>query len=178
VEQNLCIPDGRTRRYADRNLTSLQEILLVQVPLPLPASQVFAMPVEADDLLAGAVRYAETLQRVCDSPPVFDLIHLGLGSDGHTASLVPGDPALRVKDRDTAATGVYHNRRRMTLTYPLINRARRILWLVTRTAKAAVLERLQQGDETMPAALIERQRAEVYADQDAGGSRSSAVSTL
>ena len=69
------------------------------------------------------------------SPPVLDLVHLGLGPDGHTASLVPGDAVLSVTDADVALTGIYQGRRRMTLTYPAINRARRILWVVTGSEK-------------------------------------------
>ena len=80
------------------------------------------------------------------SPPVLDIVHLGLGPDGHTASLVPGDSVLDVTDADVALTGVYQGRRRMTLTYPILNRARRVLWVVTGSDKAGPLAKLLKGD--------------------------------
>ena len=113
----------------DRNLKHLRESLLPQALLS--PGQIHAMPVEEIDLEAAAAHYARTLEQIAGSLPVLDLAHLGLGSDGHTASLVPGDPVLQVQDKDVALTGVYMGRRRMTLTYPMLNRSRRILWLVT-----------------------------------------------
>jgi len=118
---------------------------------------------------AACMRYAQTLLEIAGSPPVLDLVHLGLGPDGHTASLVPGGPVLDVKDADVALTGIYQGRRRMTLTYPIINRSRRVLWLVTRSAKAGMLSRLQAGDVSIPAGRVSRDHAVVLADRDAAG---------
>jgi 6-phosphogluconolactonase/glucosamine-6-phosphate isomerase/deaminase len=98
---------------------------------------------------------------------VLDLAHLGLGPDGHTASLVPGDPVLDVTDADVALTGVYQGRRRMTLTYPMLNRARRIVWLVTGGEKAEMLARLGRGDQSIPAGRIDQHQALVLADHEA-----------
>ena len=151
----------------DRNLTHLRESLLQHAPLR--SEQIHAMPVESPDLEAAAKRYAAALQEIAGSPPVLDLVHLGLGPDGHTASLVPGDPVLNVTDSDVALTGVYQGRRRMTLTYPILNRARRILWLVTGQDKVAALARLREGDVTIPAGRIQRDAALVLADQAAAG---------
>jgi 6-phosphogluconolactonase len=149
----------------DRNLTHLREILLQHAPLP--PEQLHAMPVEDHDLELAAVHYAQTLRQAAGSPPVLDLAHLGLGPDGHTASLVPGDPVLDVSDRDVALTGVYQQRRRMTLTYPMLNRSRRILWLVTGNEKAEMLARLREGDVTIPAGRIRQDNALVLADRAA-----------
>jgi len=156
-------PDGD----ADRNLTQLQESLLSAVPLA--AAQVHAMPVMAPDLEAAARGYSATLRAVAGDPPVLDLVHLGLGSDGHTASLVPGDPSLDVTDADVALAGPYQGRRRMTLTFPVINRARRVLWVVTGADKSAMLRRLLDADRSIPAGRVCQDRASVLADRQATG---------
>jgi 6-phosphogluconolactonase len=145
----------------DRNLTHLQQSLS---RAPLPAANLHAMPVEDADLHAAAGRYARTLEQVAGTPPVLDLLHLGLGPDGHTASLVPGDPVLEVNDRDVATTGVYQNRRRMTLTFPALDRARRILWLVTGAGKAPVLPRLLAADRSIPAGRVRQDTALLLAE--------------
>jgi 6-phosphogluconolactonase len=98
---------------------------------------------------------------------VLDLVHLGLGADGHTASLVPGDQVLHIADADVALSGIYQQHRRMTLTYPMLNRSRRILWLVTGSEKAGMLARLLDGDISIPAGLVHRDHAVVLADKAA-----------
>jgi len=150
-------PDGDS----DRNFTHITESLR---EAPLGSQQIHAMPVTSVDLEAAAAQYAATLQRIAGSPPEIDLVHLGLGADGHTASLVPGDPVLEVTDRDVAITGTYQGRRRMTLTYPLLARARRIVWVVTGKEKAEALRRLWIGDPTIPAGRVRRDWALILAD--------------
>lgn len=149
----------------ERNLTHLRESLLENAPLD--PRQVHAMPVEAADLEAAAVQYAETLRAIAGSPPVVDLAVLGLGLDGHTASLVEGDPALDVTDAEVAVTGPYRGTRRMTLTFPALNRSRLILWVVTGSPKASMLVRLLDGDPSIPAGRIRRDRAVLIADREA-----------
>ena len=151
--------------HADRNLTQLRASLLAQARPGL--AQIHAMPVESADLDEAAARYAQTLADVAGSPPVLDLVHLGLGPDGHTASLVPGDPVLDVTDADVALTGLYQGRRRMTLTYPALNRAQRVLWLITGADKAAMLVRLRRGDPAIPAGRVRQDQAVVLADRAA-----------
>jgi len=143
--------------HPDRNLTQLRASLLNRVPLA--ADHIHPMPVESAHLGAAARAYASALEEIAGSPAVLDLIHLGLGPDGHTASLVPGDPVLEVTDADVALTGIYQGRRRMTLTYPIINRARRILWLVTGDDKAAALAQLLTADPSIPAGRVRQDHA-------------------
>jgi 6-phosphogluconolactonase len=150
----------------DRNLTHLRESLLQKAPLP--EDQLHAMPVNDADLEAAAAAYARTLARVAGTPPVLDLVHLGLGPDGHTASLVPGDAVCDVTDRDVAITAApYQERLRMTVTYPLLERARRILWVVTGASKVEMLQRLQRGDASIPGGRVRADRALVLADRAA-----------
>ena len=151
--------------HPDRNLTHLRESLLEHAPLR--PDHVYPMPVESPDIARAAGEYAAALQAVAGSPPVLDLVHLGLGPDGHTASLVPGDPVLEVADADVAATGVYQGRRRMTLTYPMLDRARSILWLVTGSNKADMLVRLRDGDRSIPSGRVRQDRALLLADRAA-----------
>jgi 6-phosphogluconolactonase len=151
--------------HPDRNLTHLHEALLAKVALR--PEQIHAMPVEELDLEAAADRYARLLAETAGSPPILDLVHLGLGPDGHTASLVPGDTVLEVADRDVALTGAYQGRHRMTLTYPIINRSRRILWVVTGKEKAAPLARLLDADRSIPAGRVRQEQGLVLADRTA-----------
>jgi 6-phosphogluconolactonase len=153
----------------DRNLTHLRETLLGHARLP--QEQIYPMPVESPDLEEAAKRYAAVLAKIAGSPPVLDLVHLGLGPDGHTASLVPGDAVLQVNDAEVAVTGIYQGRRRITLTYPILNRARRILWLITGSEKAGMFVRLRKGDRSIPAGRVNQESALVLADREAAGKK-------
>jgi 6-phosphogluconolactonase len=150
VDERVAPPDD-----PDRNLAHLRQAL------GSAPAQVRAMPVNDGDLVAAAAAYAAVL------PAHFDLVHLGLGPDGHTASLVPGDPALAVTDRLVALTQPYQGRVRMTLTYPALARARQLLWLVTGGDKKGPLARLLAGDTTIPAGRVDAAASLVMADRAA-----------
>jgi len=166
VDERLA-PDGDP----DRNLTHLHASLLGLAPIP--PENIHAMPVTATDPAQGVRDYEETLVRWAGTPPVLDLIHLGLGADGHTASLVPDDPVLDCHDRSVSLTGVYQNRRRMTLTFPIINRSRRILWLATGSGKIPMVARLLALDSTIPAGRVAQDNAILFTDKDAAAGLSS-----
>jgi len=157
----------------DRNYEHLRATLLENAPIP--ERQIYAMPVEMPDSDAAARQYAQTLESIAGKPPVLDLAHLGLGPDGHTASLVPNDPVLSVMDRDVAITGVYQNRRRMTLTYPVLNRSRRILWLVSGKDKVAALAKLRHADPSIPGGRVNQSQALLLADREAAGESATSV---
>ncbi|HEY5262885.1 MAG TPA: 6-phosphogluconolactonase [Acidimicrobiales bacterium] len=140
---------------ATRNLTNLENSLGDRRPT------VVAMPVNDDDLDEAAASYAQTL------PPHFDLVHLGLGPDGHTASLIPGDPVLDVRDRLVAVTGVYQGEQRMTLTYEALARAQQLLWLITGEDKRSALAALLSGDTSIPAGCVVAPSSLVMADEAA-----------
>ena len=150
-------PDG----HPDRNLTHLRESFLQQASLR--PEHIHAMRVESPDLGAAAREYGEILKNVSDPPPVLDPVHMGLGSDGHTKSLVPGDAVLGVMDVDVGLTQTYKGRRRMTLTYPAINRARHRLWMVIGSDKKPMLQRLRNSIISIPAGRVNRQQAVVMA---------------
>jgi 6-phosphogluconolactonase len=155
-------PEG----HPDRNLTHLRESLLEHLPDALASFD--PMPVDDPDLESAASSYARILRSVAGEPPVLDLVHLGIGPDGHTASLVSGDAALDATTA-VAATGPYLGRRRLTLTFPVLDRARRIVWVVTGAGKRAALARLLRGDVAIPAGRVRRDRALLIADTEARG---------
>lgn len=151
-------PDGDD----DRNLTELRRVLLDHVPLP--AANVHPMPVGGGSAEDAADGYAATLRAVAGERPLLDVVHLGLGDDGHTASLVPGDPVLSVRDETVAATGPYQGRRRVTLTVPVLRDASLQVWLVVGHGKAAALRQLRGRDHTIPATHVVTDRAVLLLD--------------
>jgi 6-phosphogluconolactonase len=159
-----AVPAGDARR----NLRGLREALGARADAL--GERLHAMPVEDADLEAAAGAYAATLVRVAGAPAVLDVVHLGLGADGHTASLVPGDPILARRDADVAPTArPYQGTRRLSLTFPALERARGVVWLVTGADKADALARLLAADASIPAARIPQAHALAVTDPAAAG---------
>ena len=151
----------------ERNWTQICDELLDALGAAGP--RLHPMPADEADLAAAAARYGRELEAVAGRPPVLDLVQLGLGADGHTASLVPGDAALACLDAPVAATGPWRGQRRITLSYPTLACARRVLWLVTGAEKRDALRRLRAADASIPAGRVARGRALVFADAAAAG---------
>lgn len=173
VDERLA-PDG----HVDRNWTYISDILK-EAPAtggmrlhPMPAERAWmavAEPAAANEPspVDAADDYAAVLRAVAGAPPVLDVVHLGLGADGHTASLVPHDAALEERAHDVALTGVYQGRRRLTLTYPVVGRAREVLWVVTGDEKRAMVARLLARDRSIPAGRVENVAATLMLDRAA-----------
>ena len=150
---------------ADRNLTGLRRALLDRVPIPV--GNVHPMPVDERELDAAAAAYGEEIRSVTGPDGVLDVVHLGVGDDGHTASWPPGDPVVDARE-DTAIVGPFNGRIRMTLTPPAVNRAGWIMWLIAGAAKAPVVARLLAGDPAIPASRVRRHDVTLLADAAAG----------
>lgn len=151
--------------HPDRNLTQLfKAIEGTKLVLRL---NIFPMRVNAEDLDEACEEYVSHINRMTENGKL-DLIHLGIGTDGHTASLVPNDSVLEIKEKGVALTdSEYQGRKRMTLTYPLINQAEKILWVVTGEEKAEMLDRLLHQDPSIPAGRIDQHHAIVFTEESA-----------
>lgn len=148
-------PDGDP----ERNLTHLLQCLEgISVSIN-------AMPVTSANLDAAAATYASQL------PTAFELVHLGLGVDGHTASLLPGDPLLDETRALVGITGTYQGHRRMSLTFPVLDAADQVLWLVAGSEKSSALEKLRAGDTSIPAGRVHPRRSLMIVDKAALGER-------
>ena len=152
--------DERIAPYQDpeRNFT-LMEKILKQHP---PELSLFPMPVEATDLVKASQEYALLIKEKTQGSGILDLIHLGLGDDGHTASLVPHDPVLELREKEIALTELYRGFRRMTFTYPLINRAQHRLWTTSGSIKAIPVRELLEKASSIPAGLVYQEETTLF----------------
>jgi 6-phosphogluconolactonase len=152
-------PDGDPAR----NANMLQAALIEAIDIP--PDHVHLIPVR-DDLDAAAREYEDTVRAVCNG--VLDVVHLGLGDNGHTASLMPNDPVLAVDDRLVSHTTTpFQGHQRVTLTYLALNAAQHIVWIIEGEGKAPMLRRLVAGDDTIPAGRVLQDRAAVFCDEPA-----------
>jgi 6-phosphogluconolactonase len=156
--------DERVVAEGDERRNARQIEGLLVAPEAIAASQFHAMPVERADLAAGALDYAALLGAQGGAPPVLDIVQLGLGADGHTASLVPGDPLLADQSADVGISGPYQGVPRMTLCYRVLDAARQRLWLVTGDDKATALRQLWAGDRSVPGGHVNRRDSLIFAD--------------
>jgi 6-phosphogluconolactonase len=157
-------PDG----HADRNVAVLHDCLVDRVAIP--GNHVHEMRVTDAPLERAAERYAYTVERLAGRPPTLDVVHLGIGHDGHTASLVPGTDLLHHAAGSVAVTPPYRGRRRMTLTGPALSAARHVLWVVSGASKAAIVQRFIDSDPALPAVHVSRSRALLLLDAAAAAS--------
>ena len=141
----------------ESNYKMTREAMLSKVPVP--PENIFPVPVDGDPDVAAA-RYAEILQKVYGAPfldpqrPLFDLVLLGLGPDGHTASLLPGEPVLKERTKWVACVPHGRDEIRITMTYPALESAQRVAFLVAGKEKAAIFKEIQTGQSLVPAAQI------------------------
>ncbi len=169
VDERVVPPDSPARNLAAQ-FERLGDVGARWLPLPVDALLAEDFPDESD-LNEVAAEFLQQLTDTAGDPPVFDLVHLGLGSDGHTASLLPGDPAVGELRRYVALTELYGSgesmNRRLTLTRPVLDRSRMILWLISGASKGPMLKRLLDGDMSIPAGLIHPPHSVVVADHSA-----------
>lgn len=155
------VPPG----HADHNFTALDRHLLSRAPVP--GERVHPMPTEDADPRQAARRYEQELGR--SAPGGLDIVHLGLGDDGHTASWPPGDPVTGCTTALVALAGPFRGHLRMTLTPAAVRGAAQILWLVSGSDKAEALRRLIDNDPGIPAWHARKKGSLIFADEAAAG---------
>jgi 6-phosphogluconolactonase len=156
------------------NYRMVQEALLSRAPIP--AANIHPVPTEGLGPEAAASAYERELksfhggERLDAARPLFDLTLLGLGSDGHTASLFPGTAVLAERNRWVAAVIGAKSEARITLTYPALESSRRVAFLVAGEEKRAMFGRLRHGDDSLPAARL-RPTGELFLFADAAAGK-------
>jgi 6-phosphogluconolactonase len=159
VDERIVPPDHDARNW--------KRFLENPLSLRIPRANCHAMPVNAEDAELAAAAYSTTLTEYSGEPPVLDVVHLGIGEDGHTASLFNDDALLQERQRWVGVSRRYRNHRRLSLTLPTLNRARLVVWFAVGAGRRAVLTRLRDGDLSIPAGRVQRDRAVVFTDLDA-----------
>lgn len=159
--------------HPESNFGVAYHALIAQLPATRH-DRIHRMAAEAPDLDGAALSYESEIRLAFDArgrqPPAFDLIWLGMGPDGHTASLFPGSEALDESDRWVVGNWAPSQAAwRMTMTFPLINAAREALFVVTGADKAAALRGVREGDDALPAGRVHAARTRWIIDAAAAG---------
>ncbi len=170
VDERLVPADDPARNLADQQ-AALGYLGATWLPLPvdelLARSPSASGPERERAELTVLDEFIADLVDLADQPPILDLVHLGLGDDGHTASLFPGDPLVDELRSPVGLTEVQNGVQRISLTRPVLDRARMVVWLVRGASKAGPLGRLLAGDLSIPAGLIRPAHSVVLADAEA-----------
>ncbi|MGH8243759.1 MAG: 6-phosphogluconolactonase, partial [Steroidobacteraceae bacterium] len=151
----------------DHEARNWRRFLTNRLACRVPDANRHAMPVEIEDFELAATQYANTLTGRAGDPPELDVVHLGIGEDGHTASLFAGDPLLEEQRRWVGVSGRYQGHPRLSLTLPALDRARSIVWLAVGFRRRDAVTRLLAGDPSVPASRVERDRAICFTDPGA-----------
>jgi len=159
VDERIVPPDHEARNWRQFLASALARLV--------PPDNQHAMPVEIEDPDLAAGQYAGILAECGGDPPILDIVHLGIGADGHTASLFADDSPLQETERTVAVSRSYECYRRLTLTLPVLNRARRVVWFAVGAGRRAALARLYEGDIAIPASHVQRDRATCFTDREA-----------
>jgi 6-phosphogluconolactonase len=152
---------------ANHEARNWKQFLASALARRVPQDNQHAMPVEIENPDVASREYARILTECSGEPPTLDVVHLGIGADGHTASLFADDSLLQETEHTVAVSRSYKRHRRLTLTLPVLNRARRVVWFAVGIARRAALARLYEGDIAIPASHVQRDRATCFTDREA-----------
>ena len=159
VDERIVPPDHEARNW--------RQFLAGALASRVPRDNQHAMPVEIEGPDMAAGQYARILAECSGDPPTLDIVHLGIGADGHTASLFIDDSLIGETQRTVAVSRSYEGYRRLTLTLPVLNRARHVVWFAVGAARRAALARLYEGDTAIPASHVQRDHATCFTDREA-----------
>jgi 6-phosphogluconolactonase len=151
----------------DHDARNWKQVLASALARRVPRANQHPMPVEIEEPEMAAEQYARTLTEWVGDPPTLDVVHLGIGADGHTASLFADDSPLQETQRLVAVSHRYEGYQRLTLTLPVLNRARCVVWFAVGAARRAALTRLFNGDTAIPAGQVQRDHATCFTDREA-----------
>ncbi len=159
VDERIVAADDAARNW--------KHFLRTALATRIPSTNHHPMPVEIADAKQAASQYAQLLIRHCGRPPALDVVHLGIGADGHTASLFAGDALLQERQRLVGVSAIYDGHARLSMTLPVLNHAGCIVWYVTGTERKHSVSRLFAADPDIPASQVKRTHAVCFTDLEA-----------